>query len=199
MSLLVETIKVHDGKLLNISCHNERMIRTLFMIFGLREELILENIIIVPDSAKTGIFKCRVLYDDRSLKTEFLPYSIRKVISLKLVNGNDVCYPYKYLNREKINNLFELRGECDDIIIIKNGMVTDSSYSNFVFRDKNGVWVTPSDYLLPGTKRAYLLKEKLIAEQKISLTDIYKYTEVRLINSMIDIDNCSGIPIQNII
>jgi 4-amino-4-deoxychorismate lyase len=198
MSLLVETIKVADGKLLNISFHNERMIRTLYMIFGITVNYRLEEILKVPDLASIGIFKCRVIYDQRSVNFDFLPYSLKKINSLKLVNGDDVCYPYKYADRTKINSLYEMRGDCDDIIIVKDGMITDSSYANLIFRDSKGGWETPANYLLPGTRRAYLLKEKLISEQRISLTDIGKYSEVRLINAMIGIEDTSGIPVENI-
>jgi len=168
------------------------------MIFGIKSKYRLEELINVPDIASTGIFKCRVLYDNRSVKSEFLPYSLRSVKTLKLVNGNEVCYPYKYTDRSKINKLFEMRGECDDIIIVRNGMITDSSYSNLVFKDKNGDWVTPSSYLLPGTKRAFLMKNRMITEQEISTADIKKYSEVKLINAMIDIEDTFGIPIENI-
>jgi 4-amino-4-deoxychorismate lyase len=77
-------------------------------------------------------------------------------------------------------------------------MVADSSYSNLVFRNKQGDWITPATYLLPGTKRAFLLKNKMIAEQEISIADIKKYSEVKLINAMIDIEDTSGIPTENI-
>jgi 4-amino-4-deoxychorismate lyase len=198
MSLLVESIKVADGKLLNISLHNERMIRTLYVIYGIRNNYRLEEQIVVPDTACTGIYKCRVLYDDRSFKIEFLPYSVRKIMSLKIVSGDEVCYPYKYTDRTKIDRLFEMRGDCDDIIIVKNDKVTDSSYANLVFRDNNGEWVTPATYLLPGTKRAFLLKNRMISEQEISLSDLKKYSEVKLINAMIDIEESVGISIENI-
>jgi 4-amino-4-deoxychorismate lyase len=198
MSLLVETIKIENGKLLNISYHNERMIRTLYMIFGIRKELSLENIINVPESASTGVFKCRVIYNDKSLEIEFIPYIQRNVTSLRIIESDGICYPYKYTDRTKINSLFEMREDCDDIIIVKNGMVTDSSYSNLVFLNKKGEWITPANCLLPGTKRAFLLKNNLMAEQEISLADMKNYSEVKLINAMIDIEDTSGIPMGNI-
>jgi len=198
MSLLVETIKVEDGKVLNISYHNDRIIRSLYMIYGIRTNQRLENIINVPESAGKGIFKCRVVYDDKTFEVEFLPYTLRSVTSLKLIHSDDICYPYKYIDRTKINRLFDRRGDCDDILIIKNGMVTDSSYANVVFRDFEGNWVTPSGYLLPGTKRAYLLNKGIISETNIAFRDINKYSELKLINSMIDMENTPGIPVINI-
>jgi 4-amino-4-deoxychorismate lyase len=199
MSLLVETIRIEDGRILNVSFHNERMTRTLYNIYGLKSEPCLEKIISVPPSAGHGIFKCRVLYDDKTTTLEFLPYSRRLVRSLKIVPSDEICYPYKYTNRDRINRLFEMRGECDDIIIVKFGNVTDSSYANVIFRDPSGKWFTPSTFLLPGTRRANLLHSGLINEADISLDDISKYSEIRLINAMTDMGDSVGIPVSNII
>ncbi|MCX6326868.1 MAG: aminotransferase class IV [Bacteroidia bacterium] len=199
MSLLVETIKVENGKILNISFHNERTIRSLHEVFGIKQEIDLERVIIVPETAGKGIFKCRVEYDDKITKIEFLPYIIRSVRSLKLIMDDNISYPFKYIKRDNIQRLMEMRGNCDDILIIKNGMVTDSSYANVVFRDLNGNWVTPSTYLLPGTRRASMLRKGLISEATITYNDIHKYTEVKLINAMIGIDDTEGIPISKII
>jgi len=199
MSLLVETIRIEDGRIMNIGFHNERMSRTLYNIYGLKSDPCLEKIISVPPSAGAGIFKCRVLYDDKTTTTEFLPYTQRLVRSLKIIFSDEICYPYKYTNRERINRLFEMRGRCDDIIIIKYGKVTDSSYANVIFKDSRGEWFTPSTYLLPGTRRANLLRNGLIKEAAISLNDISGYSEIRLINAMMDIGDTVGIPVSNII
>jgi 4-amino-4-deoxychorismate lyase len=199
MSRLVETIKIENGILLNISFHNERMIRSLYGVFGLRNEPDLEKIINVPEFARKGVYKCRVVYDDKTTKIEFLPYIIRSVRSLKLIMGDNISYPYKYIERDNIHILMEMRGDCDDILIIKKGMVTDSSYANVVFKDLNGNWVTPSTYLLPGTRRASLLQKGLINETSITYRDINKYSEVKLINAMIGLDDTEGIPVGNII
>jgi 4-amino-4-deoxychorismate lyase len=199
MSLLVETLKIEDGNVLNISYHNDRMLRSLYMIYGIRTGQRLENIINVPESASKGVFKCRVIYNDKTFQVEFLPYILRPVNSLKLVHSDDICYPYKYIDRTKINKLFDQRGDCDDILIIKYGMVTDSSYANVVFRDFEGNWVTPSSFLLPGTKRAALLQNGLISETALGYSDINNYLEVKLINSMIEFEDTPGIPVKNIL
>ncbi len=199
MSPLVETIKVENGTLMNISFHNERMIRSLYGVFGLKQEPDLEKIISVPAFAGVGVYKCRVVYDDKTIKFEFLPYIIRSVRSLKLIIDDTISYPYKFIERDNIQRLMEMRGECDDILIIKEGMVTDSSYANVVFSDLNGSWLTPTTYLLPGTRRADMLRKRLINEIVITERDIKKYTGVKLINAMIGIDDTEGISIGNII
>jgi 4-amino-4-deoxychorismate lyase len=198
MSRLVETIRAEEGKLLNISFHNERMIRSLYEVFGLKTNICLEKLITVPETVKNEIFKCRVEYDREIRKVEFLPYRIKVIRSLKLVEDNTIEYAYKFTDRRRIEKLNAMRSESDDILIIKNGMVTDSSYANVVFRDFNGNWVTPSTYLLPGTRRANLLKQGMIKEKSISYKDFLMYSEVKLINAMIGLDDTEGISVRNI-
>jgi len=199
MSLLVETIRLESGKLLNISFHNERMMRSRFSLFGLKTVIDLEKFISIPEAVSNSIFKCRVEYDREIRKIEFLPYIIRPVRSLKLVEDNKIEYQYKYLDRTAIEKLMADKGECDDIIIIKNDLVTDSSYANLVFRGLSGNWFTPVSCLLKGIRRSSLLSKGHITETEISLRDIEKYSEVRLINAMIGIDDTVGIPVANIV
>lgn len=199
MSLLVESIKADNGILLNLSYHNERLIRSLQDLFGRKTDLDLGKIISIPAFAEQGIFKCRVEYDEEIRKVEFLPYSRKPVNSLKLVEDNDIDYQYKYVDRTLINALMAKRGDNDDILIIKNGLVTDTSYANIVFKDSKGMWFTPASCLLAGTKRAVLLRTGVIKEAVITVSDIKKYSEARIINAMIDINDAEGISIGNII
>ena len=195
MSLLVETIKVDDGKLLNICYHNERMGRSLKDLFGIKGDVHLEKIIDVPQNALKGVYKCRVIYDEKNVEIEFIPYVLRPVRSLRLVNDDNISYSYKFTDRTKIERLMDQRGGSDDILIIKNGMVTDTSYSNVIFRDKIGNWVTPSTCLLKGTRRLNLLKNRIITETDIRVSDLKYYNEIRLINAMIGIGDSEKIQI----
>lgn len=196
MSRLVESIKVLDGKLLNINQHNERMGRSLLDLFGKKSTVYLERIIDVPVSARKGVYKCRVVYDDKNTEIEFIPYIIREVRSLRIVSDNDISYSYKFTDRSDLNRLYGLRGECDDILIIKNGLVTDTSYANVILKDKNGSWFTPSSCLLKGTQRSQLLNNKSISEADISVDDLNKYSELRIINAMLGIDDSKSIPVS---
>jgi 4-amino-4-deoxychorismate lyase len=166
---------------------------------GLHSEPDLEMMINIPESAASDLYKCRIEYDTAIRKVEFFPYIIKPVKSLSIIEDDNINYSYKFAGRDEIQRLMERRGDCDDILIIKKGMVTDSSYANVVFREKNGKWVTPSTYILPGTRRAALIMQGLITEAKISYRDIDKYSEFKLINAMIDIDDTEGIPVSNLI
>jgi len=199
MSRLVETIKVDNGKLLNICYHNERMGRSIKDLFGNKGDVHLEKIIDVPHYALKGVFKCRVIYDEKNIEIEFIPYVLQPVRSLRLVNDDSISYSYKFTDRTKIERLMDLRGGCDDILIIKNGMVTDTSYANVVFRDFNGNWVTPSTCLLKGTRRFNLLNNRIITETDIHVSDLNHFNEIMLINAMIGFGESEKIPITELI
>jgi 4-amino-4-deoxychorismate lyase len=199
MCPLVETIRSEDGELINLEFHNKRMMRTLFELFGLTKDIDLAGVISVPDSASTGVFKCRLEYDNVIMKTEFIRYNLKPVRSLKIIEDNAINYSYKFTDRRSLERLLEKRNECDDILITKNGFITDTSYSNVILRDISGVWHTPATYLLPGTRRASLLHQSKIRETKIHYRDLENYLELKLINSMLGIEDSEGIPIRNII
>jgi 4-amino-4-deoxychorismate lyase len=143
------------------------------------------------------LFKCRVIYSKSIEKIEFLPYSFRQIKTLRLVENNGIDYSNKYADRTELDNLFSQKGECDDIIIVKNGLITDSFAANLVFYDGEKWW-TPDSPLLKGTKREKLLEEKTISACKIEVSDLHKYSRVGLINAMIEFDAMPVIRIENI-
>ena len=89
----------------------------------------------------------------------------------------------KYSDRSLINKLFDQRGSCDEIIIIKNGKVTDCSIGNLIFR-QGKKWYTPDSPLLLGTQREKLLQEGKIQERTIFQEDIVNFDEIKIINAM---------------
>ena len=198
MSLLVETIKINNGVPLNLEYHNERLTRSVKELFGKVLAVDLKRIIEVPSFARNGIFRCRVEFDYDIRKIEFLPYRIKTVCSLKIIERDDIEYRYKYVDRTRINEMLAMCGNNDDFLLIKYGMVTDTSCANIVFKNEKDEWYTPATYILPGTKRASLLRRGIIRETKMTVSDIKNYSEVRLINALIDIDDTQGIPVNQI-
>lgn len=196
MSRLVETIRINDGVPMNLEYHNQRMYHSLYDLFGVKKEIDLKSVLKVPDTASSGVIKCRIEYDMEITKIEFQPYFIRPVKSLRLVEDNEIEYRYKFTDRSRLESLFEKRGVCDDILIIKNGLVTDTYYANIVFKCADNTWVTPISCLLKGTRRSTLLQKNVIKEANIPISYIKKYHEARLINAMIDIWDTEGVPIE---
>jgi 4-amino-4-deoxychorismate lyase len=189
---LFETIKIENRQLQNIQYHNTRFNSTRWKLFGITKELVLEQEIIIPENLSEGVYKCRIIYSGIIEIIEFEPYVPRKIQSLKLIECNDIDYRYKYADRTKLKSLFNQRKEYDDILIIKNGWVTDSSFSNVVFWDGDQ-WVTPARPLLKGTARERLIVAGKIHPEDIKVKAINQFHYARLINAMIDLDESSDI------
>ena len=197
MFRLFETIKCSEGKLYNIEWHNSRFNQSRKICFGIDTTVNLSEIIEIPASFRNGLFRCRITYTSSIEKIKFIPHVYRKIESMRLVEDNSIDYRFKYADRTHLQKLFEKRGECDDILIVKNGCITDSFTANPVFFDGKKWW-TPNLPLLPGTQRARLLQEGKITECQITLKDLPKYKLVSLINAMQDLETIPVIPIQNI-
>jgi 4-amino-4-deoxychorismate lyase len=190
----IETMRIVDGKIANLEGHINRMRNTFNDVFGYCKEFNLLQDIVIPPDAK----KCRIVYDNEIQSIEFSDYKPRQISSLKLVEADDALdYHLKYLDRKELTQLQSLRGDCDEVLIVKNGHITDTSYSNVVFTDGKH-FVTPDTYLLPGTMRAHLLKTGAITEAPIRVEDIKRYTHITLINAMMPLNTIPFIPINKI-
>lgn len=197
MSLLFESIKLKDGEYSNLFYHEQRMNRSLTALSRLHANIDLGEILRNVKTPEQGLYKCRILYDDRSRKIEFVPYEVRPVRTLRIIEDDRISYEFKYNDRMAINRLFELRENCDDILIVKHGMVTDSSIANIVFkRDKK--WFTPWAPLLKGTMRSKLLELNLVQEDEIRLKEIYKFESFKLINAMLEFES-GELDVSNIV
>lgn len=134
-----------------------------------------------------GIYKCRVLYGREIEEITYAPYQMRAVSSLRLIAADAVDYTYKSTNRNELNALYARRGVADDVLIVKNGYLTDTSIANVaLYDDKMKVWCTPSRPLLRGTRRAELMDKKIIVERDIPQVHLGEYSKIMLFNAMID-------------
>jgi 4-amino-4-deoxychorismate lyase len=196
MSLLLESIKVLDGVPLNLAYHNSRMDASRKVFFGATNPIDLARAISVPDFARAGIFKCRVVYGASIESIEFLPYELPKISRIKLVFDDRIRYDHKMLDRNAITRLFDLRGDSDDIIVVRNGLLTDASFANIALFD-DSAWYTPRHPLLRGTKRQALLDCGILLEADIAPSDLHRFTCLSPINAMIELGELT-IPIEAI-
>lgn len=187
MCLLLETIKLENGKLLNLPYHQQRFTQARQQLIQ-AESLNLHELIVIPEYAQKGLFKCRLTYGKKIEKLEFIPYKHRDIKSLKIVHDDSIDYTYKYADRRHLQKLFEQRGTCDDIIIVKNGMATDSFIGNLLFFDGSN-WLTPNLPLLKGTQRQHLLDTKQIIEKQIIASNILNYQKIGIINTFYSLNN----------
>ncbi len=194
---LVETIRIKNGVPQNLKWHQERYERSCRTFLEADPKFILEDKINVPSSLTEGTVKCRFLYNKDSVKTEFHNYKTPRILSLKIVEDDTIEYSHKFTDRTSINNLLKMKEECDDILIIKNEFITDTSIANIVFFDGKN-WMTPAGPLLNGTARARLLNEGKITAAIIMMEDLRKFSHFRLINAMLEFEEQEMIGISGL-
>ena len=184
---LIESIKMKDGKYINLPLHQARVDRAFERYAPSIESHDLEHIL--PNIQLDGTYKVRLVYDldteDAEYDLEYSEYHARKIESLELVIAEPFDYSMKYADRSHINKLVS-HSMSDDIIIAIDGKITDGSYFNVAFWCEDG-WYTPDTYLLNGVRRQQLLSEHKIEEAPIRVSDLGAFKKVSLINAMLDL------------
>jgi len=193
MCLLIETISCVDGKLQNLFWHTVRVNKSRGALFNSKNKLSLDNTAI-PDFVKKGKWKCRLIYNEKMHGVSFEPYKVRKVYTLKVVES-DIKYCHKFEDRTVIDSLYQQKGDADEILIIKNGLVTDTSIANVLLFDGLD-WVTPEMPLLEGTMRAELISKKVVTTKRIAQKDLLSYQKIMLINAMNPFDESRSLHIK---
>ncbi len=184
--LFTEVIKLKDGLFYNLEYHKVRVNKTC-TAFGLPHIDLTQIEDAVSNNCTKGLYKCRVLYSDKIDNIEITPYTFRAIKTVELIEDNSIEYSFKYACRDRFNAL-KAASCSDEIIIVKNGFITDSSYTNLVFRQGNE-YFTPKDPLLPGTKRESLLDAGIIKAKSIKIEELFEYNTIHFINAMIDLED----------
>ena len=197
MCRLLETIRVDGERFFNLSYHNARLNRSRDELFGDVPAIDLEEVLEIPRGLGAGRYKCRVTYNTVIRSVEYEPYEPKPVRCLKLVDGGDIDYGHKYADRSAFDKLRSLREGCDDVLVVRDGKINDTTYANVAFF-ADGRWYTPESYLLPGTKRRQLIDSGLLEAVEIKVSDIHRYTNAALINSMIDLGEVV-LPVSSIV
>ena len=179
----------------NLPYHNARLNATRRHFFGDVPEIDLASFI--HATGKAGRTRCRVTYSGQVAGVEYFPYHIRPIRRLRMVEADGVDYHYKYADRTVLDKLLELRGEADDVLIVQNGLLTDTTFTNIALWD-GAKWFTPARPLLEGTKRKLLLDQGLLIPEDIPAHGVVGcYQSICLFNAMIDFGEvvlpCEGI------
>lgn len=184
----VETLKMANSKVANLSYHQARMERTVrhfFPTLATTHMPCLQQSIVPQATLET--LKVRVVYGAQGIETiEYIPYTPRTIRTLRIVTSNTIDYTYKSTDRSALNALLAQRGTCDDIVILKNNLVTDTSFTNIAIYNGNQ-WLTPRTPLLAGTQRASLLHNGAIQEADITTHMLLQAQDIRIFNAMIDV------------
>jgi len=194
---LFESVCIENCQIKNADYHEARFRRSYIQLYKTHSTYFLFDGIHLTNLDPTLKYKLRIGYKQHGTRFSFSVYENSIPSSLKLVSDDTISYNVKRNNRKKLNNLYKLKGDFDDVLIIKNGLVTDTSYANILFTDGKQI-VTPATPLLEGTCRARLLDHNKISEKRILEAEIQNFESFQLINALNDFDENRWIPIKNI-
>lgn len=187
MHRYVETICIERGHPLRLDYHRARLRATLAHEQSPHSEFDLSACLsLLPaDLRYLDRVRCRVVYDASSIAdVTFSPYTLRPISRLRCIEADHAAYPRKSADRSVLNALFALRSTADDVIIVRNGLLTDTTIANLALFDGRA-WHTPSLPLLDGTHRAALLAGGVLVESDIPANGLSRFSRLRLFNAMI--------------
>ena len=194
---LFESVCIENSQIKNEQYHEARFRASYMQQYKTHPTYSLFDGIHLTNLDKALKYKLRIGYKQHGTRFSISEYENSIPTSLQLVNDDTISYAVKRNNRKKLNNLFKQRGHYDDVLIVKNGFITDASYSNILLTDGNHI-VTPSTPLLEGTCRARLLDENKVTEIRITEADLQQFESFQLINALNDFDDTRWISIKNI-
>jgi len=198
MCLLIETLKICHGEIMNLTYHNARFNKAKSELFDLKKSIDLGQIINLRDINFQETYLCRVTYDAEIKKVELESYTPKKINTIKLIEANNINYNYKFKDRLALETL-QKEANADAVLIVKNEEITDFSFANVVFYTPNNEAFTPLNPLLKGTTRDRLLTENKIKERVIKVTDLHLFNRFKPINAMLDFEKTPFIAIENIL
>lgn len=199
MSLLLESLRIQNRQIDLPDYHNRRMNRSRQLLLGATDEWDVREIISLPEDLTEAVYKCRLVYDTVVRSIEFVPYHKRPICSLKLVSvGSEFEYDHKYAGRAALNDIYAQRGDCDDVLIVRDGYVTDTSFSNIALFDGT-TWYTPARPLLRGVRVASLIERGVLHEKDIHVHDLPRFHRLLLLNAMLQPGEAIEVGIENIV
>ncbi len=188
MCQLFETIRVENGVAQDLVYHQQR-------VNQLASHTLIDYIIRL-DLPRVGTHRLRIDYTPTHIiQHTITPYVPRLINSLQLVVVDDnFQYAHKWTDRSALNRALAQKNDADEILIVRHGLITDTSFSNVLFLDGKQ-WVTPAEPLLAGTCRARLLHQSRIQATIIRMEELGRFSHFMLINAMRDFDLTQAIPL----
>ncbi|MDE3248840.1 MAG: aminotransferase class IV [Bacteroidota bacterium] len=194
---LFESVCIVNGKIQHGAWHQRRYEAACRAFYQQAPAAPLFEGIAIPEECYRGKYKLKIQYNKSHRRWQFDPYLVKRIGSLQMVTDDSIDYALKYTNRSRLDELFQQRGDCDDVLIVKNGRITDSSHCNIVLFDGRS-WYTPDTPLLRGTARERLLHAKRIKAAPVMIDNIHQYKGFKLINAMRELDEVPMESMENI-
>ena len=196
MSQFIESIKVEDTEIFLLDQHQKRVNET-FSYFGKEVSINIDEIFKSLKHDEDGLYKFKITYDlTGKYRTQMIPYAMSEIANFQLVENNSYDYSFKFEDRKELEKM-KILSKAAEIIIVKNNHITDTSYSNLLFK-KGKDWFTPKTFLLNGVQRQSLLKAKKIKVAEITLQNLSEYSHFQLINALNEADDSYSYPIDRI-
>ena len=196
--MFLETIRVQDGHARHVADHIDRMRRTA-LHFGFTAPALPADLdALVPHDLRTGIVRCRIVYDHTLREITFTPYRRRRLERLIAVDAGTMDYAFKYADRSPLARPQIPLTEADELLFVRGGYVTDTSYTNLILR-RGDELVTPDTFLLDGTCRRRLLRTAQVRTAQVRLSDLSAYDELLLVNAMMPLDEALRLPASSVV
>ena len=191
----IESIRVFNGRAENLKKHQQRIDNTLAFHFDGRGSILLQEIIRHNPPPETGLFKLRIVYADAIEKVEYLSYRIphfRKFQCFSL--PEDFEYRFKSANR-KIFDEFSQQAQPDILpVLIQRGLVTDSTFSNLIFKRKDE-WFTPAAPLLHGVQLQKIMETHRVQSIEIRKNELKTFDAIYPVNALNPIGSIAPVPV----
>lgn len=194
---LLETIRITKNGAENLHYHQERMDAAFAELFAKMNPFRLEGICRNLKAPKHQLLKCRILYGPEDYQIDISDYQLKQLRTLKLLVADELDYHLKFADRSILSELKNKNSDCDDILIVKNGLITDTSYANIAFL-RNGKWITPATPLLKGTQRQLLLDKQKVSEGNIAPNELHQFERFRIFNAMLPFHHQKSWSVENI-
>ncbi len=193
MTRLIESIRIYNGCAELLARHQQRVKSAYLHIFNSTSPLALNKIIALSPPPGSGLYKLRVEYEENSFEMEYIPYSTPEFRGYRLVNiPSDFDYRFKYADRALFDLITRETEPGMLPILVRDGMITDSTFTNLVFR-KGDTLFTPITPLLKGVQISKLIDDGSVKPSIIAQADIKLYDEIIPTNAMNPLGEMRGI------
>lgn len=196
--MFLETIRIQDGHAHHMADHIDRMRRTA-LHFGFTAPALPADLdALVPHDLRTGTVRCQIVYDHTLREITFTPYRRRRLERLIAVDAGAMDYAYKYADRSPLERPNIPLSEADELLFVRGGYVTDTSYTNLILR-RGDELLTPDTFLLDGTCRRRLLRTAQVRTAQVPLSDLSAYDELLLVNAMMPLGEALRLPVTSVV
>lgn len=183
---LFETIAVENLQAPHLANHQLRMDSSYLALFHKHNPINLSDLFHHLNIPNEGLFKWRISYNQYQHKSEIALYQPRVVNRISFYHlPADFDYSLKYTERLMFETIKAKYPLVDDVVLVKNGLLTDSLISNLVIEMKNDSQLyTPSSPLLKGTHRKRLIESGKVVEREIRYDQLRDINSITFINAM---------------